>query len=66
MNYLSFAKTSHANEALVVINRHNSRNNGASNSNLATIIHKFEVNVSVIKQLCDDYICSGIHLNTII
>lgn len=47
--YLCFAKTSHAQEALIVINGHNSRNNGTIYSNLATVIHKLEKDIGIIE-----------------
>lgn len=46
---LCFAKASHAQEAFVVVNGHDSGNNGASNPNLTTIVDEFEKNISVIK-----------------
>ena len=61
--YLSLAKTSHANEALVIINWHNARDNGTLNSNLATIIDKFEENISVVEKLSDNKISSSINFS---
>jgi hypothetical protein len=52
--YLGFAKTSHTYEALVVINRHNTRDNGTIDSDLAAVIHKFQENISIIKELSNN------------
>lgn len=60
--YLGFAEASHTEEALVIVNGHNTRNNGACYSNLTTIIHKFEEIVSVIEKLSNNEICTSIHL----
>ena len=60
--YLSFAKASHTQETLVVINGHNTRNNRTCNSNLATVIDKFEKDIGIIKQLSDNQISSRINL----
>ena len=49
--HLCFAETSHTYEAFIVVDGHNSRNNGTGNSNLTTVVDKFEENVSVIEQL---------------
>lgn len=62
--YLGFTESSHAKETPVVIDGHDTRNNGTSNSNLAAIIYKLEENVSVIEQLGNDEICSSINLPT--
>lgn len=66
VTHLCFAETSHANEALIIVYWHDARNNRTMDSNLATVIHKLEVNISVIKQLSNDEICSSIHLHKII
>ncbi|MFS7942782.1 hypothetical protein Hanom_Chr06g00492501 [Helianthus anomalus] len=60
--YLSFAETSHANEAVIVVNGHDAGNNGTSNSNLPTIIHKFEKIVNIVEKLSDNHISSCINL----
>jgi len=66
VTHLCFAETSHANETLIIIYWHDARNNRTMDSNLATVIHELEVNISVIKQLSNDEICSSIHLHKII
>lgn len=60
--YPGFAKPSHAEETFVIINWHYARNNRTSYSNLPTIIHKLEKNISIIEKLSDNKICTSINL----
>lgn len=53
IKYLGFAKACHSHESLVIINGHDTRNYWTSNSNLPTVIHKLEKDISVIEQLSD-------------
>lgn len=62
--YPSLVKASYAQVAFVVIDRHNSRNNGTSNSNLSAIIEKLEEYISIIEELGDDKISTSINLET--
>lgn len=60
--YLGFAESSHTQEALVIVDGHNTGNNGAFYPNLTTIVDKFEEDISVIEELSNNEVCSGINL----
>lgn len=61
-SYLCFAEASHAKEALVIVNGHNTRYNRTGYPDLTAIIHKFKEDVSVVEELSYNEISSSVNL----
>lgn len=62
IQYPGFAESSHAEEALVVVDGHDARDNWTIYSILATVMDKLEEDICIVEELGNYEICTSINL----